>query len=63
MAPTRYSGPEHYGVDRWVDFARGLESEEESGKMVRHAENCAACHDLMTFCRKLAVVAARSNGR
>ena len=61
MAPGRYqmdkpdksSRPRHYRIDRWVDFARGLEPESEAAKMIRHVEHCAACRDLMIFCAKL----------
>jgi hypothetical protein len=44
----------HYSIERWVDFARDLASADESKRMKKHARVCAACHDLMTFCGKLA---------
>ncbi|MCU1237444.1 MAG: hypothetical protein JWP63_5411 [Candidatus Solibacter sp.] len=55
--PRKKARAGHYGIERWVDFARGLESEPESTEMSDHAAGCSTCHDLMTFCMKLYVTA------
>ena len=51
--PGKGGRARHFGIDRWVDFARGLEPETEFARMLGHAKTCAACEDLMTFCVKL----------
>jgi hypothetical protein len=60
MTPVRRTGAKsrHFGIERWVDFARGLEPECEATGMSDHAARCAACHDLMTFCVKLNAAAS-----
>jgi hypothetical protein len=56
--PARGGRKRHYRIDRWVDFARGLETVFESEQMTRHAACCSACRDLMTFCVKLTAAAS-----
>src|SRR5512146_2990616 len=41
---------QHFGIDRWVDFARGLANEQESAAMREHlASGCSECAPLADF--------------
>jgi len=58
MATPRKDGrARHYGIDRWVDFARGLVPENTASTMADHAATCRGCRDVMTFCLKLSAAA------
>jgi len=47
----------HYSVAEWVDFARGLVSDDDGLTMRSHlAEGCSECEDLASFCEDLSVV-------
>jgi hypothetical protein len=55
MAPEKASRRRHhYAIEQWADFARGVTSDDDTARMAKHAERCAACHDSMSFCLKLA---------
>ena len=44
----------HYGVSRWVDFARGLASNDDVDVMRGHlSEGCADCQDMVEFTQAL----------
>jgi hypothetical protein len=44
----------HYGVAEWVDFSRGLVSDEDGLSMRSHlADGCSECEDLASFCDSL----------
>ena len=50
----------HFGIIQWVDFARGLTSDEDVPAMRDHlAEGCDECTDLVEFCQSLTGVAKR----
>lgn len=47
----------HYGIARWVDYARGLTPEQEGNTMREHlASGCPECRQALGFCEKLARV-------
>jgi hypothetical protein len=47
----------HYGIVRWVDFARGAVAADEALGMREHlAAGCSACQDMADFCQKLSQV-------
>jgi hypothetical protein len=43
----------HYTLERWADFARGVTPDDETVRMAKHAETCAACRNSLSFCAKL----------
>ena len=50
----------HYGISQWVDFARGLTSDDDVPAMRDHlAEGCGECADLVEFCQSLTGIAKR----
>ncbi len=45
---------EHFGIDRWVDFARGVAPEQEDSAMREHlASGCSECSPLADFFTEL----------
>jgi hypothetical protein len=47
----------HFGIDEWVDFARGLTSNEDQVAMREHlASGCGPCSDVAKFCDRLSQV-------
>jgi hypothetical protein len=45
----------HYGIVQWVDFARGVASEEDRGPMQQHlASGCFECGQVFSFCGRVA---------
>ena len=55
--PGRVSRSRHYGIERWVDFVRGVAPGDEALEMTNHLAECPECHELMIFCAKLAAIA------
>jgi len=50
----------HYALDRWVDFSRGLTAAEDAVRMSRHlAAGCARCQQEAGFCVHLTGVCQR----
>jgi hypothetical protein len=51
----------HYAIDQWVDYSRGLVNADESTKMRTHlTEGCPECKRLFDFTSKLAVACSGS---
>lgn len=44
----------HYGIEEWVDFARGLTPKAEKAVMRGHlSAGCSECQEMATFCSSL----------
>ena len=48
--------PDHFAIEEWVDFARGLVAGNEAKRMQQHANRCAKCREFSTFYTRLHAV-------
>ncbi len=47
----------HYGIVEWVDFARGVASEDDRARMQEHlAAGCPECAQVVAFCERVTSV-------